>query len=86
MDIVGRYGGEEFIIILPETDLAAAQTVAEKIRKSVEDCCSQQGVAITISVGLVKYKYGESTGDVIDRADALLYRAKRLGKNRVEVE
>lgn len=86
VDIVGRYGGEEFIIILPETDLAAAQTVAEKIRKSVEDCCSQQGVAITISVGLVKYKYGESTGDVIDRADALLYRAKRLGKNRVEVE
>jgi len=92
-DWVGRYGGEEFLIVLPESDLAGAATVAEKIRGLVEDetFITEEGheVRSTISIGLASLwesNPGEltSTMGLIAAADRALYRAKHGGRNRVE--
>jgi two-component system cell cycle response regulator len=78
-----RYGGEEFVVILPETRLDGAAILATRIRESVEGTrVAHEGheVSVTVSVGVA-----EATGDsdVLDRADRALYRAKRAGRNRV---
>lgn len=82
-DSVGRYGGEEFMIILPETDLEQAKICGEKIRKAVEDMrFSEKDLHITISGGMVSLK--EQTAiKLIKEADEGLYEAKRNGKNRM---
>jgi len=81
-DHVGRFGGEEFLIILPETKPEEAVKVAERIRRVIERC-SFDGVNVTVSVGVTGYSEGESLEDVIDRVDKAMYRAKMEGKNRV---
>ena len=75
-----RYGGEEFVVILPEQSLEAGLAAAERIRTAVEE----QGV-LTISVGVADFRpdAGESEAQVLARADAALYRAKDEGRNRV---
>jgi diguanylate cyclase (GGDEF)-like protein len=83
-DQFGRYGGEEFLLLLPESSLPSALSVAERIRQ----CASQSGGGIgnervTVSIGAAEHELGESTVQLISRADAALYEAKRLGKNRV---
>jgi two-component system cell cycle response regulator len=84
-DVAGRYGGEEFLVLLPETDLASAKVVAEKIRSTVAQLSFEiKDLAITISAGVAEAQQGESYEAFINRADANLYRAKRSGKNRVE--
>jgi len=88
VDILSRYGGEEFVIILPETDLADAQAVAEKIRKAVEDTPfegedKQPDGKITISGGVSVYRQNISEDQFISRADEALYKAKNLGRNRI---
>jgi diguanylate cyclase (GGDEF)-like protein/PAS domain S-box-containing protein len=81
LDLVARFGGEEFLILLPETELAIACKVAERIRKSVEAKTS-----ITLSLGVTSCSSGIYTiEDFIKRADDALYQAKQKGKNRVEV-
>jgi diguanylate cyclase (GGDEF)-like protein len=85
-DIVCRYGGEEFLVLLPETRLPAALTVAEKLREAVaheQVDLSGNRVAITISCGVAEREQGEETDALIGRADAALYRAKGEGRNRV---
>jgi two-component system, cell cycle response regulator len=79
-DGVYRYGGEEFVVILPEQSLEAGLAAAERIRTAVEE----QGV-LTISVGVADFRpdAGESEAQVLARADAALYRAKDEGRNRV---
>ena len=88
-DIVGRYGGEEFIIILPKTTLASAWVVAERLRtiiKQVEMKDSAGNVfAITVSQGLAGWERGEDTSSLISRADEALYKAKEKGRNRVQI-
>jgi diguanylate cyclase len=84
-DFFCRYGGEEFALILPETDLSAAITVAETIRESIEKCSFQYGeqsVGITISCGLAEVKGKDSLDTVFKRADRALYKAKDSGRNR----
>ena len=79
-DYVFRYGGEEFLVILPETSLATATEVAERLRAAVE-----AEAAVTISLGVATLQ--EDTPDkesLIDRVDAALYSAKRRGRNRLE--
>lgn len=82
-DQLGRFGGEEFVALLPETELAAAVVVAERIRQT----CAQlhPAVGCTVSIGVT---VNSATGDTVDalfaRADAAMYRAKSLGRNRVE--
>ena len=84
-DVVGRYGGEEFLVVLPETDLQAALTVAEKLRTEVAKKAfkyKDQVFKVTISLGAAQLKEGESIEELINRADQALYTSKRSGKNR----
>lgn len=79
IDIAGRFGGEEFLVILPETEKSGAGIVAERIRASVET----QG-DITTSIGLAELGHGATTAEeLIGLADSALYAAKRAGKNRI---
>ncbi|MEA2072832.1 MAG: GGDEF domain-containing protein [Campylobacterota bacterium] len=88
-DIVCRFGGEEFLILLPETDIVGADAIAEKIRKSVEetlvDIEEEQRLKYTISTGISEVKIKEETNleETIQRADKALYKAKEGGRNRV---
>lgn len=76
-DFFCRYGGEEFALILPETDLSAAITVAETIRASIEKCSFQYGdKKVTISCGLAEVKGKDTLDMVFQRADKALYKAK----------
>ena len=87
-DRAGRYGGEEFVIILPKTNLSAALYVAERIREAIEaaEMKAPEGdvFTITVSQGLCSYEPGEDEQCLISRADGALYRAKESGRNRVE--
>ncbi len=91
-DIAARYGGEELAVLLPETSLAGARSVAEEIRRAVATARIQrldngQAIgAITVSLGVAQYRPGETHEALIARADAALYRSKESGRNRVSVE
>jgi diguanylate cyclase (GGDEF)-like protein len=82
-DIAGRYGGEEFLVLLPETDLEMACNIAERIRMEVENMEAIDYPKITISLGVAQYA-GDTVAEVIRRADEKLYIAKGKGRNRVE--
>jgi len=86
-DTFGRYGGDEFLQILPHTDLKGAVMHAERLRVYAHFLDFQKIVTqkhISLSIGVAQYKPGESVTDLIARADTALYRAKQLGRNRVE--
>jgi eukaryotic-like serine/threonine-protein kinase len=89
VDVLGRYGGEEFVIVLPGSDAAGSATTAERIRAAVsaDPIPTRAGeVTVTISAGAVQLVPGMSGVDhLLDRADAAMYLAKRMGKDRVEV-
>lgn len=80
---VGRYGGEEFIIILPETELELAIKVGDKIRNEVKNHIFDNHTRITISIGIKEY-VGENASKLITNTDQLLYLAKQNGRNRIE--
>jgi diguanylate cyclase (GGDEF)-like protein len=83
-DLVGRYGGEEFLVILPDTDLKHGFMVAQRIRESIQAYRWERGgFRMTLSGGVVRYA-GESLESLLKRADELLYQAKDLGRNRME--
>lgn len=85
IDFVGRYGGEEFLIILPETDLKKAYTAAEKLRKKIKNTKIKfLKSGITISCGAAQFE-GDLSHQLIKRADDLLYKAKANGRDRVEI-
>jgi diguanylate cyclase (GGDEF)-like protein len=83
-DIVGRYGGEEFIIIMPETDLVNGQILSERIRCAIENHDFKQPSSITISGGIAQYNDGGGK-NLVNVCDSLLYKAKENGRNRIEV-
>lgn len=83
-DTVGRWGGEEFLAVLPESDLAGARLVAEKVRQAVAAHSFADVGPQTLSVGLALLGPEETAKSLIARADAALYRAKNRGRNRVE--
>lgn len=80
-DIVCRYAGDEFCIVLPDTDIAGARFAAEKIRKTVEQ--TQFRRPVTVSIGIASYKPGMTKKDILIHADTALYQAKHEGRNRV---
>jgi diguanylate cyclase (GGDEF)-like protein len=88
VDIVGRYGGEEFVAILPQTDVEEARLLAERLRKAVEALAVPVGSAsvhVTISTGIASYPAPnvDTSDELIREADRALYRAKQDGRNRV---
>ena len=89
IDLACRYGGEEFVIVMPETDMAVAAIVAERLRRRIasESFTIQQGagaIEATISIGLATLDTADDTAaTILKRADQALYRAKRDGRNRV---
>lgn len=87
IDLAGRYGGEEFSLILPETERDGAYLVAERIRKKVEENVFKaydEKLKITISIGVAFYPKDSNTAEeLIEKADEALYKAKRSGKNIV---
>ncbi len=83
-DVAGRYGGEEFLVILPNTDGQGAVLVAEKIKTKIRNhVFPQNSLNVTISGGVCSFE-GEDAKDLIIKADQLLYQAKNKGRNRIE--
>ncbi|HEY6511015.1 MAG TPA: diguanylate cyclase [Burkholderiaceae bacterium] len=83
-----RWGGEEFLLLMPSTRLDDARVVLERLRSGVAAGDGFDGIApglsVTFSAGLVEVAEGESQDAAIDRADRALYQAKQNGRNRVE--
>jgi diguanylate cyclase (GGDEF)-like protein len=87
-DMIGRYGGDEFLLILPETSLEGAKEIAERIRHAVEEyeinIGFEEPIKTTLSLGVAQFNVEkEDTNDLIKRADNALYVAKGKGRNRV---
>lgn len=87
-DQAARFGGEEFLIVLPDTGLKDAQPIAERLRQSVEQASIEDNTGnplppVTLSIGLAEWAPFETTEQLIARADAALYQAKHTGRNRV---
>ncbi len=90
MDSAYRYGGEEFTVILPDTNAQEARTVAERIRQKIaaEKHCAGEAtqLTVTISVGVTAYINGEQVADLVQRADQAMYVSKKEGRDRVTVQ
>jgi diguanylate cyclase (GGDEF)-like protein/PAS domain S-box-containing protein len=93
-DVLGRLGGEEFAVLLPDTDLAGARIVAERVRAAVAACvvtssevadgAELRPIRVTISVGVAELRGDESLESLLKRADCAMYAAKDAGRDRVE--
>jgi len=87
-DIAARWGGEEFMIILPETDQDAAYSVAEKLRTQLCEeniCCSKDSLSVSMSIGMLQIGSGYSAEDILNNVDDALYAAKRNGRNCTQI-
>ncbi len=85
-DQVGRYGGEEFLVVLPNCGILRAREVAERIRERVSGETMAGGISITLSIGLAEWKVEDDVTHLLHRADVALYRAKQNGRNQVQFE
>ncbi|MGB9807959.1 MAG: diguanylate cyclase [Thermosulfidibacteraceae bacterium] len=84
-DVFLRFGGEEFLIVLPETDNEGAMKLAEDVRKAIENHTGFPCGRLTVSVGVTSYREGDTLDSIIIRVDEAMYNSKRRGKNRVTV-
>jgi diguanylate cyclase (GGDEF)-like protein len=84
-DRVFRYGGEEFSVLMPHTDIGHAGLLAQRIRQTVAAMRIMPGLRLTVSLGLSQYQDGLQAGDLVKNADMGLYKAKAGGRNRVEI-
>lgn len=82
-DSLGRWGGEEFLVLLPEMDVSAASQMAERLRQVIEAATFPEDIHLTSSFGAAQYRKGEAIADLLQRADKALYAAKDAGRNRV---
>ncbi len=91
LDVICRYGGDEFVILLPETPQPLAELVAEKLIRAVSEHrvanldAPGEYLSLTVSMGLCTLKAGMNEKDILKAADAALYRAKTRGRNRLEI-
>ena len=85
-DEVGRWGGEEFVVLCPETNMDGACLLADKIRQKIEHSTFNDYGKQTASFGIACYQEGDTIDNIISHADEALYMAKNAGRNRVEVK
>lgn len=85
-DVVARWGGEEFIALVAEADTDTSLTVADKLRKAVEEGQFPQQLRVTISLGVALARRNDTSASIVKRADQAQYRAKQAGRNRVMME
>lgn len=89
-DAIGRYGGEEFLIVLPNTPADKAALAAERLRSKIIAAkpftWDGKEVAVTVSIGIAEFRREDTAPDLIEAADVAMYRAKELGRNRVVVD
>lgn len=89
-DLTARFGGEEFTLLLPDTDIIKAEIVAEQLRSAIaktnliDKSANEDYGKVTISLGVSQYKPNEKSQEILERADKALYQAKEKGRNRVE--
>ena len=88
VDLACRFGGEEFVVLMPDTDTAQAEAVAERVRQAMAekafDVGAPRALSVTVSVGVsIRESLSDTPEGMIKRADVALYRAKRAGRNRV---
>ena len=94
-DIAGRYGGEEFSILLPFTKIEEAKMVAERLRKTIENRVidiskvnpdsEKKEISVTLSLGIYEMKSDDNDEDLLKKADKALYEAKNTGRNKVVI-
>ncbi len=85
-DYAGRYGGEEFLVVLSNSTEQQAMSIAERFRRHMEDAmvtCAGESIKVTVSIGVARYRQGESQEAWIERADRAMYQAKQAGRNRI---
>lgn len=88
IDCFGRYGGEEFLLVLPQTPMEGARIKAERVRRCIESLRFDDikpDMRVTVSIGVAEFQCGENTDDTLARADHALYEAKHRGRNQVVV-
>lgn len=90
-DLVGRYGGDEFAVLLPQTELAAGKEIAETIclrtaDKATRVACRGEQVSLSLSIGVAAPRHGDTAETLLQRADQALYRSKRLGRNQAQCQ
>jgi len=90
-DFVGRYGGDEFAVLLPRTELAAGGEIAEMLCRRTADkasrvACRGEQVSVSLSIGVAAARKGDTLESLLQRADRALYRSKQLGRNQVQCE
>ena len=89
-DLAARFGGEEFTLLLPDTDISGAEIVSEQLRSAIaktnliDKSVNEDYGKVTISLGVSQYKPNEQPQEILERADQALYQAKEKGRNRVE--
>jgi diguanylate cyclase (GGDEF)-like protein len=84
-DLIARWGGEEFVVVAPETPMPFSLQLAEQLRAQIAKDPFLDGHEITVSVGVASFRPGDDVDTLISRADAAMYRAKEAGRNRVVV-
>ncbi|UAW98474.1 diguanylate cyclase [Halopseudomonas nanhaiensis] len=85
-DFIGRFGGEEFVLLMPGTTVEQGALVLDELRSGIEQCpfhFKAERVTITISLGFTQFNAGDSLDKVFDRADQAMYQAKKAGRNRI---
>ena len=86
-DLISRWGGEEFVVLLPDTNIDGATIIAEKIRKNIQDLIlpiNTKKIKFTISIGVAEFDIKENDLEAsLNRADKALYEAKETGRNKV---
>ncbi|MNR32112.1 Response regulator PleD [compost metagenome] len=87
-DFIARFGGEEFVLLMPATGVGTGVKLLENLRTAIEACpfhFKGEPVTITLSIGLTEFKAGEHSDLVLKRADQALYKAKHAGRNQVQI-